>query len=197
MNLLKKIAISTLILMAACGPSELKTTASESSDTEVADPYPWATWETCSHNLGDNPCNFSLIDHTGKTVELYQFYGKVIVVDFSTMWCGVCRNIARKGDEWTSEFGRDKFVWLTVLIEDEAGSTVEQQDLSTWINTYNITVPVLAGDRSMIDTTETLESGYPITGWPTLVVIDQAMVLQHGINGWNEEVVKNWAASLL
>ena len=36
----------------------------------------------------------------------------------------------------------------------------------------------------------------PITSWPTLVVIDQNMVLQYGINGWNEATVSGWVVKL-
>ena len=54
---------------------------------------------------------------------------------------------------------------------------------------------VLLGDRSLVDLTA--ETGYPVSGWPTLVVIDQEMVLQHGINGWNEATVRGWVQGLL
>jgi len=199
MKFLTKLIFSTMMLaFLSCSPATLKTESRESADTETStDPYSWVTWDTCSHNIGDNPCNFTLLNSKGKQVDLYQHYGKVIVIDFSTMWCGVCQNIATKGDEWVSDHGSDKFIWLTVLIEDASGSTVEQSDLQTWVNNYGIQVPVLAGNRDMIDVTDPLDDGYPITGWPTLVVIDQKMVLQYGINGWNESVVDNWIQILL
>ena len=41
----------------------------------------------------------------------------------------------------------------------------------------NIQVPVLGSDRNMID--YSAKTGYPITSWPTLVVIDKQMVLRH------------------
>ena len=56
---------------------------------------------------------------------------------------------------------------------------------------------VLAGSRDMIDTTEPLEDGYPITSWPTIVVIDRSMVLQHGLNGWSQSAIQGWVEGLL
>ena len=59
----------------------------------------------------------------------------------------------------------------------------------------NIQVPVLGSDRSMID--YSAKTGYPITSWPTLVVIDKEMVLKHGLNGWNGAAIDAWVSSLL
>jgi hypothetical protein len=55
--------------------------------------------------------------------------------------------------------------------------------------------PVLGGDRSFIDMSAT--TGYPITGWPTIVVINQKMVLKRGISGWSEQAIMAWVDELL
>ena len=62
---------------------------------------------------------------------------------------------------------------------------------------HSTAVPILAGSRDLIDVTDPLEDGYPITSWPTIVVIDQSMVLKHGINGWHESTVQGWVEGLL
>jgi len=203
----------TMACGSACGPTEVKVEDSAppgivsvdpptppdvipGSDTD-SDPYPWATWETCAHNIGDNPCNISLMDQHGEQVELYEHYGKVILLDLSAMWCGPCNMIAPYGEQWLQRYGEENFIWITVLLEDTTRDTVELSDLQAWAMTHGITLPVLAGSRDMIDVTEPLEDGYPVTAWPTLVVIDRGMTLQYGINGWNEVTIQTWVESLL
>ena len=59
----------------------------------------------------------------------------------------------------------------------------------------NIKAPVLGGDRNLID--YSAKDGWPITSWPTLVVIDQEMVLKYGLNGWNAAAIDSWVSGLL
>ena len=50
-------------------------------------------------------------------------------------------------------------------------------------------------DRSVIDTSGT--DGYPVSGWPTLVIVDETLTITHGINGWNEAAVMGWLEDVL
>lgn len=194
--MLKFLPLIFALACNSCGPAELETSVDTSPDVPE-EPYPWATWETCAHNIGDNPCNFTLMDQHGEEVDLYEHHGKVILLDFSVMWCGPCNSIAPLADQWIEAYGEDNFVWITVLIEDRSGDTVEQSDLESWANSFGTNAPILAGSRDMIDVTEPLEDGYPIASWPTIVIIDQSMVLQHGINGWSQTAIQGWVEGLL
>jgi thiol-disulfide isomerase/thioredoxin len=197
--MLKLLPLIFIIACGACGPStvEFGTDTDKSVSIEPVEPYPWATWETCAHDIGDNPCNFELMDQNGLQADLYQHYGKVILLDFSVMWCGPCNSIAPIGDIWTEAYGEDNFVWITVLIEDTTGGPVDLSDLQAWTTTYSISGPVLASSRDMIDTTEPLEDGYPITAWPTIVMVDRTMRINNGMNGFNESTIQTWIESLL
>ncbi len=182
-----------LAVLTGCTPS-IET--EEGVDTrEETEEHAWATWETCGQKPGDNPCNFELTNQHGELVELYDFHEKVIVVDLSTMWCSVCQNIATKGDELTVDYGDVNFVWLTVLVENASGDDPTVDDLNEWVTTYGITANVLAGDRSLVDLNAV--TGYPVSGWPTLAVIDQNMVLYSGVNGWSESMIRGWVETLL
>jgi len=179
--------------LVGCGPAELKTETSDTSD--IIDERNWVTWDECGQNIGENPCNFVLLDHNGNEVELYDYYGKVIVIDFSTMWCGVCVNIANEGDNLVTKYGAENVVWLTVLIENEYGASPTQEDLQRWVDTFGVSVPVLGGDRNLIDMSAKI--GYPISSWPTLVVINKNMVLKNGLRGWNKTAIETWVSDLL
>lgn len=193
--LLKNIIITAAALMLACKPTVVETPVEDSEIPVEEEKYSWATWETCGQSPGEHPCNFTLTDQNSETVELYQHYGKVIVLDFSAMWCGVCHNIATMGETFATDYGSDKVIWLTILIDDTQGNPPDAADLMQWVEAYNVQLPVLAGSRDMIDLSA--KEGYPISSWPTIVVIDREMVLLNGINGWNETTVRAWVESLL
>jgi len=205
------VACTTLVFsFAGCKPklstdTEVTATVPRVNDTaqriiDDTQPEPpdrsWVTWTECSQKPGDHPCNFSLMDQYEQMVDLYDFHEKVIVVDLSSIWCGVCQNIASKGEDFVADYGAENVIWITILVDGLSyGVPPSLADIQAWANNYSIIGPVLMGDRSLVDLNA--ETGYPVTGWPTLVVIDQNMVLQYGINGWNEATIRGWVESLL
>jgi len=190
---MKLLSFMLAASLSSCGPAKLETTGLDTNSN--IDERSWVTWEDCGQQIGEHPCNFTLLDHKSNEVELYDYYGKVIVIDFSTMWCGVCVNIAAEGDNLVTKFGEDNVIWLTVLIENQYGEPPTIEDLQSWVDMASIKVPVLGGDRNLIDYSAKI--GYPISSWPTLFVIDKEMILKHNISGWNQFAIESWVNSLL
>ena len=173
------------------------TSTSSSADSDEEDESP-ITWTECDQWPNSHPCDFKLYDSNGDAWALYNNYGTVMVIEFVTMWCAVCNSIAphvqTMQDTYTSR-GYD-FLWVTVIIEDYNRESVELSEAQAWVDrNVMTTAPVLVGSRGMIDMSG--QQGYPISSWPTLVVIDDEMVLTHGINGWNESVILEWVEDAL
>tara|TARA_Y100000593_G_C4303780_1_gene334702 strand:+ start:156 stop:758 length:603 start_codon:yes stop_codon:yes gene_type:complete len=146
------------------------------------------TWEDCGYGIGDNPCNFTLEDIDGNNFELWNQYGNVVVLDFSTMWCGYCQVAAGTVQQVQDLYGSQGFNYVTILIEDHQGNSVSLDEAQIWADHFGITsAPVLISDRTLLDPNG--QTGWPIVGWPTFVVIDREMVIHTGIRGFSEELL--------
>jgi len=138
-------------------------------------------WDICLGTSGEHPCDFTLMDQDGNHVRLYDYYGKVIILDFSTMWCGPCQLAARSVETTINKYGEDEIVYITVLIENSFGKDPDLRDLENWATENGIkSAPVLGGSRDFLN-----GSDWVITAWPTFFFIDQDMVLQGGLVGYS------------
>ena len=178
------LAVFLIFCATGCSPS----ISTDSPDTSIETGYSFVDWKECSQVVGAHPCNFTLLDQNNNPWSLYDHYGKVVVLDFSAMWCGICNKIAQKGEEFINDYGADNVVWVTILIDDAQGNPIDQEDLQHWASTYNLSTPVLAGSRNMIDYSS--KYGYNIISWPTMIVISKEMVITYGSHGWNEATTR-------
>jgi len=187
----------------ACDPSLKSTDDTDSAVTIVTNesdihggaPVP-QVWSDCGGNIGDHPCDFTFVDQYGDMFQLYDNYNTVMVIDFSAMWCSVCNNIAHDAQVFMDSYGDQGFLWVTVLIDNSQGDPPSEQDIQTWADIYGVSdAPVLAADRSIIDLTA--NDGFPVSSWPTIIVVDKEMVITNGSHGWNESTVTSWVETQL
>tara|TARA_Y100000590_G_scaffold419266_1_gene520870 strand:+ start:1709 stop:2326 length:618 start_codon:yes stop_codon:yes gene_type:complete len=200
--LLRAIAAILLILVSGCSSNLVSNdddsaTAVDDTDSTRYD-TDLITWTDCSGRVGDHPCDFTFIDQHGNDWSLYDNIGSTIVIDFSTVWCVVCQRVAEHTQEYQDRYqdlGHD-LIWVTVLIDDVNHDTVELNEIQNWADVYGITTaPVLAGNRSIIDLSA--ENGYPLSSWPTFIIISDEMITTHGLHGWNEATVIGWIEEVL
>ena len=180
--ILRIIAIITLMLLLAGSVAGCKSEAG-----------PIIDWNDCSQQIGDHPCDFTLVDQNGEDFNLYDHHGKIIILDFSAMWCGPCALAALEVEEIQKKYG-DKVIYVTILIENLNQNSPSKSDLKKWAKSFGIeSAPVLSGSRSLLSSDPNL--GWSLSAWPQFHIIDQNMMLIDSFKGFYsgrmEEVVKN------
>ncbi len=152
--------------------------------------------EICDQiSIGSDVCDMVLYDHNENVWQLYEQEGKVILLDFSTVWCGPCQNAGHYAQPLQDEYG-DDFLFVTILIDGATGEPPTKEEVDEWVLVHNITTsPVLYGDRSLLD--QTGETGYRIGGFPTYVFIDKNLKIHVGTVGFNNPYIRSVIEELL
>ena len=106
--------------------------------------------------------DFSLTDLNGKEVEIKQFKGKVIFLNFWATWCGPCKEEMPGLEVLHQQFREKNFVLLTISVDYEGIKPVQE-----FINKHQYTFPVLLDPQG-----ETLDL-FEVKGIPTTFLIDK------------------------
>lgn len=146
----------------------------------------------CGFKPGDIACDFTLFDQDDNKVSLYDFKGKTILLDFSTVWCYWCNVAAMYEVELVNLYKDNGFEWVTVLVENKNGKRPSCSDLKAWVDKYSIESPVLSGKKEeLLDLKDDgVDAGYRCGGFPTFVIINKDMQIVEYIYGWGEDLIK-------
>ena len=192
----------------ACSPAKLETKTGkvdtgaqgpDSSSNQELEPVGVIPGDDCQQiDIGDKACNFRLSDQNGKTWDLYEHTGDVIVLDFSASWCYPCQMAADHTQELQDDYADQGVQIVTVLIDGATpGTGPTDYELDAWVNSHNITTaPVLQGSREkMLDAQdgsveEIGASGYLLSAYPTYIYIGRDMKFYTGHVGFSEEYVR-------
>jgi thiol-disulfide isomerase/thioredoxin len=179
-----------LALIVACTPS-LQTEDIATYDTQTQEPLTIGIYTdgVCGHAIGDDICDLVLKDQNDDMWRLHDVEGDIVVLDFSAMWCGPCQSAASTVQEMQDFYESEGFHYITILIDDPTGDTVELDEAQDWAAAFGIeTAPVLQGSRDLVNVSP--ELGYPISSWPTFVFVDRNLEIFWGIYGYSEEYLK-------
>ena len=177
--MIKKILpIIFLLGCSACGK--------EPVEVETPDPDP-ITWTECGYELGDHPCDFTLVDQHGNDWNLYDNYGSLIVLDFSAEWCYYCQVAAADAQSVQDAYADQDLIYVTLMIENAASEPPDEDLLIRWANHFGITAPVLAGSRDLINSGD--GEGWSVGGWPTFYFISKNMVTSKTMQGYSDETM--------
>jgi hypothetical protein len=171
--------MTALLLIIACAPTEGG--ADRKPDSGTASPAwtaPENRWPSAvppsdleAEGLGEGEVapDFLMMDQHGEPVALWQFYGQVIVLDVSPVWCLPCQVLAAEVDAITAVYAPGELAYLTLIVEDLGGGLPSLEVLQAWASDFGVSSPVLA---------DTDGYGFEVAfdgSYPTVMVIDPRM----------------------
>jgi len=149
---------------------------------DTGEPYQWTapdnSWDvnevpedlrSDGFTAGDVPTDLRGLDQFGDEVSLWQFYGDVIVVDISTMWCAPCQEIAEDVEETWLEYKDQGVTYITVIPQNFEYETPTTEDLVAWSEAFGITAPIIADADNWSDN---LVTG---NAFPKVLLLDREM----------------------
>ncbi len=131
---------------------------------------------------------FALKDITNKKVNLKDYRGKVVMLNFWATWCGPCREEMPSMEKLYGQFKEKGFVIIAVASGEEFTS------VSKFIKQYNLTFPAL------IDSDYKVTETYKVWALPTTYFINargQIVGKAQGGRDWDTKQANQYIASLL
>lgn len=131
---------------------------------------------------GDIAPNVGLQDQFGEDFALYQFYGNVILLDFSAGWCVPCRELAAEAQALWETYRESGFIVVHVMTRNNSNAAPDTAFLQSWAADYGITFPV-ALDPGSIAIDGFNDAGLYGGTIPFTVLIDTEMFVDSSYSG--------------
>ena len=136
--------------------------------------------------IGDTISDFNFTDQFGNDGHAYQFYGTVMLIDFSAGWCGPCQDVAEDANPMWEEYRDQGFMIMHMMVDDYQGNGTSLAFLEQWASDFALDFPVV------MDTTDeayagTYQSGINEGYIPFMILIDQEGKIDSAYTGGGNE----------
>ena len=120
---------------------------------------------------------FSLAARGGKTINLAQYKGQVVMINFWATWCGPCRQEMPLLESIYKKYNKMGFTLLGVNVEPDS------KPAEDWLKATPVSFPIL------FDTKSEVSKMYEVSGMPSTVIVDRkgnVRVIHHGYKPGDE-----------
>ncbi len=135
--------------------------------------------------VGRTAPSFSLKDTTGKTVNLSDFPGRVVALDFWATWCGPCRKSTVDLERLHRKYG-DRVAVLGISMDSGPGATGKVKDFAA---EKGLTYHLLMDD-------EKTSGAYVVHNIPTTYILDRKHVIVKIYKGYVPEFYERAAGQI-
>ena len=104
---------------------------------------------------------FQLASNGGKTVNLADSRGQVVLLNFWATWCGPCRKEMPVLEQLHKQYKSKGFAMLGVNVEPDTAGAIG------WLKATPVSFPIL------FDTDSTVSKLYNVQGMPNTVILDR------------------------
>jgi peroxiredoxin len=120
---------------------------------------------------------FTLNARGGKTVNLAQYKGQVVMINFWATWCGPCRQEMPLLETIYKKYNKMGFTLLGVNVEPDS------KPAEDWLKATPVSFPIL------FDTKSEVSKLYEVSGMPSTIIVDRkgnVRVIHHGYKPGDE-----------
>ena len=122
--------------------------------------------------------NFTVYDADGNSVQLHDFVGKPIVLNFWASWCGPCQSEMPEFQEVFNEMGQD----VTFLMVNSGNETVEQ--VAPFLQQTGYTFPIF------YDLRDSAAIAYGVNAFPTTYFLNaQGDVVTYAVGAIDKDTL--------
>ena len=160
--------------IAACSSSTLK-----GSNTGPSWSCPENSWPTAQplvhaeefgYATGQIPPDIRFIDQHEDEICLWQFYGRLVLINVSAQWSGTIQGFAENTQSLQDDYGEQGLVYLTILAENSQSELPTQSNIDDWVENFGIeSAPVVRPTQDI--RSELVPEGV----YPTLLLLNREL----------------------